>query len=251
VSSPPPDNQGSGGFNAFLQKTRQTLASFSPSAPKPKISCPESKPEVVEVNEPPEVVARAQPKPPVKLVSIKEPEPWRLTVLVKCVDRRGQTDTQHVPEATVQVFLKRKQGSAESLSIEKDDFGGGIGQTKLSKRRRYDVSATGHTEYEVSAAVEKWKMVKAKTVVLDDGDKKEVTIEIRRLAWVQFEVVDVGGTPIPGVTLDLVLPARPNQQEVTKDKDPVRIEDLEDGKARIEALTYGTDVWEVVDVTHK
>ena len=130
MSSHPPDNQSSGGFKAFLQRTRQTLASFSPLAAKPKISCPLAKPAIVE-DAPLEVVL-PQRKARVRPESTKEPEPWRLTVLVKCVDRQGR-DTKQVPQKTVQVSLTADGGSVQSLSIEKDDFVGGIGQTKYPR----------------------------------------------------------------------------------------------------------------------
>jgi hypothetical protein len=257
VSSNPPTKQSSGGFTGFLDKIGNTLSSFSPFAAKPKVTCPEPPPPVEEASSP--VVATSKPKAPPKREVVEVQPPWELTVLVRCVDFNRQLDRVHTPDSRVTVELKSPGGSEVSVSIEKDGFVGGIGRAKASRAQGYDVKDTGHTEYEVTATADKWRMVMGKIAILDDGDKKDVTIDIRRLKWVAFRVVEdviveeadkevTKEMLVAGVALDLTIPREGKRKETMEDHD-LLIEYIDDDDTCSIDEMSEKEVWEVVSFT--
>jgi len=252
VSSKPPKKKSR--FKEFVRKVGNTLASLSHSAPKPKVTCPIAPPPPPP--EPLKVIERPEPRPIIKPEEPKKPQPWRLIVFVKCVDKSRQPVSQG-PGSDATVSLKEDE-SEETVVIVPEEFAGGVGRTKTSTTLKYDISSNGHTEYDVTVECSGWKMIAAKQVSLDDGDKKEVTIEIRPLKWVQFKVVqDVvvneGGKdvtkeqPVAGVLLDLTLPEDVKKQEPSLDRE-LRFEELEDGVCKITNMSHG-EVWEFVKIT--
>ncbi len=254
MSSNPPNNQSSGGFKGFLDKIGSTLSSFSPFAAKPKVTCPDPAPPVELASSP--AAATPKPKTPLKREVVEAKPPWELTVLVRCVDINRQLDKVHTPDSTVTVTLKTQGGSEFSVSIEKDDFVGGIGRAKTSKLQGYDIKDRGHTEYEVTATADKWRMFMGKIALLDDGDKKDVTIDIWRLKWVAFRVVEdvivkeadaevTKEVLVQGVTIDLTLPQDTKRHEAMEDHD-LLIENIDqDGTCSIDEMS-AKEVWEVV-----
>lgn len=257
MSSNPPNNQSSSGFAGFIEKIGSTLSSFSPFAAKPKVTCPEPPPPVEEASSPPTVTPKA--KTPRKREVVEVKPPWELIVLVRCVDINRQLDRVHTPDSTVTVTLKDQTGSEVSVSLEKDDFAGGIGRAKISKAQGYDVQGRGHTEYEVTATADKWRMHMGKIAVLDDGDEQTVTIDIWRLKWVAFRVVEdviveeadtevTKERVVEGVTLDLTIPRKGKIKETMADHN-LLIEDIDDdGTCSIDEMS-DAEVWEVVSFT--
>jgi len=246
VSSNPPQKKS--GFKEFVSKIGSTLASLSPFAPKPTATCPYAQ---VPPPEPPKPVAQPEPKPILKPEDIREPEPWRLTVLVKC------QPVSQIPASSATVSLKQKE-STQTVVIATDEFAGGVGRTKISTRRGFDISDSGHTDYDVTVECDGWKMIAAKKVTLDDGDKKEVTIEIKKLKWVQFKVVtdvivnengkDVKKErPLAGVMMDITLPQDEKKQEASLDKE-LRFEKLEDGVCKVTAMSHN-ELWEFEEIS--
>jgi len=257
VSSNPPNKQSSGGFTGFLDKIGNTLSSFSPFAAKPKVTCPEPQPPVEEASSP--VMATPKPKAQPKREVVEAKPPWELIVMVRCVDFNRQLDSVHTPDGPVTVTLKSEDGSETTVSVEKSDFVGGYGRAKTSKERGYDLRGQGDTEYEVTATADKWRMVMGKIALLEDGDKKDVTIDIRRLKWVAFRVVedviveedDTKVTKemfVPDVTVDLTLPREDKRKETLEESD-LLIEYIDDdGTCSIDEMSHA-EVWEVVSFT--
>lgn len=257
MSSNPPNKQSSGGFSEFLDKIGSTLSSFSPFAAKPKVTCPESQPPVEEASSPAEATVKSKAAPKREVVEAKPP--WELIVKVRCVDFNRQPDLVHTPDSTVTVTLKPERGSEVSVSLEKNDFHGGIGRAKVSIAQGYDIKGQGHTEYEVTATADKWRMVMGKIAILDDGDKTDVTIDIRRLKWVAFRVVEdvivaeadkevTKEMFVPDVTVDLTLPREGKRKETMEDHD-LLIEYIDDdGTCSIDEMSHA-EVWEVVSFT--
>ena len=162
MSSNPP-NHSSGGFKGFLEKIGNTLSSFSPFAPKPIVMCPERLPLV-------EAESAVQPKPKVSPSREEAKPPWELIVQVRCVDVNRKVDTLHTPDSTVTVTLKPESGSEVSVSLDKDDFTGGIGRAKSSREQGYDIRTRSY-RYEVTALPTNGEWL-WEGALLDDGDRR-------------------------------------------------------------------------------
>ena len=142
------------GLNDKVQKTAGSFAAKDPQAIE---GCPQRQgTSAAPVNE--KGPAEEPPKE-----SEKGPLEWNLRVRVKSQEKFW-------PEDTVIVSLKTIEGGegTEERHV-----------SMLQQREEIRLNGKGHRKYEVSASVDKWELVEAKTVTLEEGDDKPVELEIR------------------------------------------------------------------------
>jgi hypothetical protein len=225
----------SGFFDALFDEIEEgvddlegSLDSFFKKSPSPNVNCPPPKSD--EPKEEPK--PKAQPKDKPKEEPKEEPKPWRLKVRV--------TSQKDVPADEVSVLLKVLEGGAgeESRTLK-----------MVSKTEEFPLEGKGHRKYEVAASVAHYELVAKQEVTLEDGDNKQVTVELRPLPWVEFHVVekkDGKEQAVEKVTFKLALPGDRKEEPVSK-AEKIRCSDLKPGTCKIEEMSHD-EFWEVEEV---